>query len=118
MTDQPQQAADTLARAADYIETHDWRQGSMRGPDGSVCALGAIRAVSPSGSTRQTAPEERAARAALAEYLKLRPDPNDPSPLAANPSTLLTAWNDRAQSADEVITAMRQTAKHLTGGAQ
>lgn len=116
MTNHPQKAASTLTRAADYIETHGWRQGSLRGADGSVCAVGAIRAVSPPGP--KTAPEEQAARAALAQCLELRPDPNDPSPLAAHPSTLVTAWNDRAQDADQVITAMRHTAKHLTGGAQ
>ncbi|MFJ1993003.1 DUF6197 family protein [Streptomyces asiaticus] len=121
MTDQqvtPQQTVRTLTRAADYIEAHGWRQGSMRGPDGAVCALGAIRAVSPTGPSGQTAPEERAARAALAEYLELRPDPGDPSPLAAHPSSLVTAWNDRAENAAQVVTAMRHTAKHLTGGAQ
>lgn len=114
----PQQTADTLIRAADHIETHGWCQGSIRGPDGSVCAIGAIRAVSPPGPLRQTAPGERAARAALAQFLKLRPAPNDPSPLAANPSSLVTAWNDRAANADQVVTAMRHTAKYLTGGSR
>lgn len=112
----PQQTADTLGRAADYIESHSWRQGSMRGDDGSVCAVASIRAVCPPGP--RTAPEEKAALAALAQYLELRPDPNDPSPLAAHPSTLVTGWNDRAQDVGQVVTAMRHTAKHLTGGAQ
>ncbi|MDX3232960.1 hypothetical protein [Streptomyces sp. ME19-01-6] len=113
----PRQTAGTLTRAADYVEAHGWRRGSIRGPDGSVCAIGAIRAVSAPGPARQTSPEERAARTALAQYLELRPDPNDPSPLAANPSCLVTAWNDQVETAGEVITAMRNTAKHLTGGA-
>lgn len=113
-----EQIASTITRAADYIESHGWRQGSLRGDDGSVCTVGSIRAVCPPGPTWRTAPGERPALAALVQYLGLRPDPGDPSPLAAHPSTLVSAWNDRAEGAGEVITAMRHAAKHLTGGAQ
>jgi len=114
----PQQTASVLTASADYIETHGWHQGSLRNEDGAVCAMGAITTIAPPDANRQTSAAERAALAALARYLDLRPEPGDTSPIAANPGVLISAWNDGAEDADQVITAMRHTAKHLTGGAQ
>ena len=33
---------DILVRARRYLKRHGWRQGMLRGHDGSVCALGAL----------------------------------------------------------------------------
>ncbi|MGY0065172.1 DUF6197 family protein (plasmid) [Streptomyces sp. LZ34] len=118
MTDDPEATASVLSRAADYIETHGWHQGSLRNKHGAVCAMGAITTIAPPDANRQTSAAERAALAALARYLDLKPEPGDTSPIAANPGLLVSAWNDDAEDADQVITAMRHTAQRLTGGAQ
>lgn len=114
----PQQTASVLTASADYIESHGWNQGSIRNQSGGVCAMGAIATIAPPDVNRQTSAAERAALAALARYLDLRPEPGDTSPIAANPGVLISAWNDGAEDADQVITGMRHTAKYLTGGAQ
>jgi hypothetical protein len=114
----PQQTASVLTASADYIETHGWNQGSLRNQHGAVCAMGAIATIAPPDANRQTSAAERAALAALASYLGLKPEPGDTGPIATHPGFLVSAWNDDAEDADQVITAMRHTAKHLTGGAQ
>ncbi|MFD8384306.1 hypothetical protein ACFV2X_38290 [Streptomyces sp. NPDC059679] len=115
-TSDPEATASVLYQAADYIETHGWHQGSLRNQYGAVCAMGAIATIAPVDANRQTSAAERAALAALARYLDLNAEPGDTSPVAANPGLLVSAWNDDAENADQVITAMRHTAKHLTGG--
>lgn len=114
----PEQTASILTASADYIETHGWHQGSLRNSNGAVCAMGAIATIVPPGTNRQTAPGERAALAALARYLDLKPEPADTGFTSTHPGFLVSAWNDQAENADEVITAMRHAAKHLTGGVQ
>ncbi|MFD8516527.1 hypothetical protein ACFV27_36985 [Streptomyces antimycoticus] len=114
----PEQTASILTASADYIETHGWHQGSLRNPNGAVCAMGAITTIAPPDANRQTSAAERVALAALARYLDLKPEPGDTSPIAMNPGLLVSAWNDDAEDADQVITAMRHTAKDLLGGAQ
>lgn len=110
----PEQTASILTAGADYIETHGWHQGSLRNQHGAVCAMGAITTIAPPDANRKTSAAERAALAALARYLDLKPEPGDISPIATNPGLLVSAWNDRAEDADQVITAMRHTATHLT----
>jgi hypothetical protein len=113
----PEQTASILMAGADYIETHGWHQGSLRNSNGAVCAMGAIASIAPPGANRQTSAGERAALAALARYLDLKPEPSDTGFIATHPGFLVSAWNDDAETADQVVTAMRHTAKHLTGGA-
>lgn len=40
-----QEMSETFDRAADYIDTHGWLQGSYCNEEGNVCAEGAIRKV-------------------------------------------------------------------------
>jgi len=47
------EASDVLRRAAEYIGEHGWHQGDYEGPDGGVCALGAIGRAS--GTLRASA---------------------------------------------------------------
>src|SRR5262245_5778938 len=42
MTQTPEQVADSLAEAREYIEENGWGQLQMVAEDGSVCAMGAI----------------------------------------------------------------------------
>lgn len=67
-------------------------------------AMGAITTIAPPDANRQTSAAERAALAALARYLDLKPEPGDTSPIATNPGLLISAWNDDAEDADQVFT--------------
>ncbi|GCD38001.1 hypothetical protein OEIGOIKO_05811 [Streptomyces chrestomyceticus JCM 4735] len=100
-------AALTLQRAEEYLTAHGWCQDTMNGPDGTVCAAGAIRAVAPPLTRGQTSPEERAALAALAVHLGGRPAADPDNPIGTHPMEVVTDWNDQAAGVDEVLAAFR-----------
>ena len=83
-----------LLDAADYIEKHGWTTGQLRRADGSVCALGAIRAVARRKAYRGTSIQEQAV-GEMNLYLGC-------------PSIGL--WNDMAPGEDEVCDGLRRCA--------
>lgn len=110
-------AADVLERAADVIVERGWYRGNYYSdPDSidtcSVCAQGAIHVAtvgtpSPARANdellRETAVERLHAQRALGRYV----------------GCSIPEWNDmKAESADEVITALRECAASLRGGAK
>lgn len=109
----PEQVADVLDDAADYIEAHGWCRTSLLTPDGRVCAMGAIAMsqqaidihVQNADAVLWTWKRERAEVVAAAEALGSVVDSSDPySPIPH--------WNDDpARTKQEVLDAFRAAAK-------
>lgn len=95
----PEQIADVLDDAADYIEKHGWCQSHLATPDGRVCAQGAIKAVTMSGGIWQWQPLDGVGMAA---YVALR----------GFVAGSVTGFNDTPERTEqEVLDAFRAAAK-------
>jgi hypothetical protein len=85
---------ETLKAAAEYISEHGWTQGMMREKDGSVCAAGALLAVSG---------YESAGREAFTGYL-----------YHTGGWVNVADWNDQPdRTAEEVILTLKRAAEEL-----
>lgn len=110
-----EQVADTLDKAADYIEAHGHCKSNLETPDGRVCAIGAINRVvgmraanfnmgiEPDGSvaevTSAVVMERQAAFYALQEWTANLKHPG------------ITVWNDHQDTtADDVVNGIRKAA--------
>lgn len=98
--------ADDLRAAATYIRAHGWTRGVTQKPDGSVCAIGGINAVTGGyfflGEIAEFGPGYADAVTAMERYL-----------LATGDSDRLTIpyWNDNhANDGEEVTAAMEKAA--------
>lgn len=107
----PDQVADLLDSAADLLLVSGWHQGSAVSRTGARCLVSATgwSAIAPSVEYRYRIREQRhiivAARAALCAHLGL-----------SRPDQLIT-WNDsRQRTFDEVLDALRDTAKRVREG--
>lgn len=108
------ETAEILNKAADVIEERGWYQGLSQDPDGTgVCALGAICVavgLDPHALAELGEGDDAAARAgveaadALEDWLGL--------------DLPVTQWNDEyVDTAEQVVTALREAAKAAEGGA-
>lgn len=88
-------AQETLKAAAEYISEHGWTQGEMSARDGSVCAAGAIAAVSGYDNGRS------AARGAFSGYL-----------YHTEGWSSIADWNDQPdRTAEDVILTLKRAAE-------
>ncbi|MFK8851319.1 hypothetical protein [Streptomyces sp. Ac-502] len=108
-----EELAGLLRTAKDYLTEHGWCRGEMNGPNGEVCAAGAIRAVAPPCTRRQTSPEERLAVAALSVHLGGQPVADPDNPIGTHPMERVTAWNDAAKEVGVVLDAFRGVIERL-----
>lgn len=107
----PDQVADLLDSAADLLLVTGWHQGSAISKSGARCIVSATgwSAIAPSVGYMYRIREQRhiitAARAALCAHLGF-----------TRPDQLIT-WNDsRQRTFDDVLDALRDTAKRVREG--
>lgn len=107
--------ADIIDQAADYLDSHGWWRGGLRGPNGrQVCAVGAIRysqgwaADSPFGSPTAKAVENAMMRVIEKERVETRLHVRYFG---------IEGWNDYvARDRQHVLDVMRKAAKWERAG--
>jgi putative intracellular protease/amidase len=98
--------ADVLDRAADVIAERGHCKGDYEGPDGSVCAIGALLVAIAGG------PADPLNARQFHTYMSARDWASD---VVGN---AVARWNDAPErTADEVIAALREAARRERGAA-
>lgn len=105
-----EEMADLLNEAADIIAFEGWTQHIAVDLEGRHCLVGALRA---SANRNNVVPARFALQVAVAQHLGMRP-----TMLGAYIDILpLTEWNDtRGRTVDQVVDALRDTAKKILNG--
>jgi hypothetical protein len=105
--------APILRKAADLIDKHGWTTGILVNPDGQRCAMGAIYAADPFAGDDGVWSLADYMHANYERFKVPRPEGDDVSS-----SATITTWNDFvAQTAEEVISALRDAATWAEGRA-
>jgi hypothetical protein len=98
--------ADVLDRAADVIAERGLCKGSFEGPDGSVCAGGALRVALTGGPTNPLGDDQ------FGTYMYAVHRMTDVV------DDVVVNWNDAPQrTADDVIAALQEAARRERGAA-
>jgi hypothetical protein len=103
-------AQELLADTADQLETHGWTRGKYRDDDnGCMCAMGALySATSEAYRAGHWSIDSVGAKRLLAEAIN--DGPVDDGSSFGDAHRTITAWNDRATTAEYVIDFIRKVA--------